>query len=154
MHEHRMLIDGQLSAAQDGKTFQNINPATEEVLGDVTDGSRADAERAVAAARRAFDETDWGWDHEGRKQSLLQLQKALEADREEMRAELIAEAGSPVLLTYGPQLDAPVNEAVKWPAEQISEFPWKRSLGDKDPFGWGMVASREGGKEPMGGVRG
>src|SRR6202048_1928185 len=150
MHEHRMLIDGQLSAAQDGKTFQNINPATEEVLGDVTDGSRADAERAVAAARRAFDATDGGRDHEGRKKSLLQLQQALEAEREEMRAELIAEAGCPVLLTYGPQLDAPVNEAVKWPAEQISEFPWKRSRGEKDPFGWGMLASREVWKEPIG----
>ena len=150
MHEHRMLIDGQLSAAQDGKTFQNINPATEEVLGHVTDGSRADAERAVAAARRAFDQTDWCVDHEGRKQSLLQLQKALEADREDMRAELIAEAGCPVTLTYGPQLDAPVNEAIKWPAEQIDTFPWTRSLGEKDPFGWGMVASREVWKEPMG----
>src|SRR5205814_23811 len=29
-------------------------------------------------------------------------------------------------------------------------FPWTRSLGDKDPFGWGMVASREVWKEPMG----
>jgi aldehyde dehydrogenase (NAD+) len=150
MHEHRMLIDGQLVEAQDGRTFQNINPATEEVLGNVTDGSHADAQRAVAAARRAFDGTDWGRDHEGRKKSLLQLQQALEAEREEMRAELIAEVGCPVLLTYGPQLDAPVNEAVKWPAEQISEFPWKRSLGEKDPFGWGMVASREVWKEPIG----
>ncbi|MCV7149951.1 aldehyde dehydrogenase family protein [Mycobacterium pyrenivorans] len=150
MHEHRMLIDGQLVDAQDGKTFQNINPTTEEVLGDVADGSRSDAERAVAAARRAFDNTDWGRDHEGRKQSLLQLQKALEAEREEFRAELIAEVGCPVLLTHGPQLDAPINEAIKWPAEQIDTFPWTRSLGEKDPFGWGMIAEREVWKEPVG----
>jgi aldehyde dehydrogenase (NAD+) len=150
MPEHRMLIDGQLVEGQEGRSFDNVNPATEEVLGSVADGTHADMERAVAAARRAFDHTDWGRDHEGRKSSLLQLQKAMEAEREEMRAELVSEVGCPVMLTYGPQLDAPLNEAVKWPAEQISEFPWRRQLPPKDAFGWGMVASREVWKEPVG----
>jgi aldehyde dehydrogenase (NAD+) len=145
-----MLIDGQLVDGQNGKSFDNVNPATEEVLGNVADGTHADMERAVAAARRAFDETTWGKDHEGRKKSLLQLQAAMEAEREDMRAELVAEVGCPVMLTYGPQLDAPVNEAVKWPAEQISEFPWRRKLPPKDAFGWGMIADREVWKEPVG----
>jgi aldehyde dehydrogenase (NAD+) len=145
-----MLIDGQLVDGQNGKSFDNVNPATEEVLGNVADGTHADMERAVAAARRAFDETTWGKDHEGRKKSLLQLQAAMETEREDMRAELVAEVGCPVMLTYGPQLDAPVNEAVKWPAEQISEFPWRRKLPPKDAFGWGMIADREVWKEPVG----
>jgi aldehyde dehydrogenase (NAD+) len=145
-----MLIDGQLVDGQNGKSFGNVNPATEEVLGNVADGTHADMERAVAAARWAFDETTWGKDHEGRKKSLLQLQAAMETEREDMRAELVAEVGCPVMLTYGPQLDAPVNEAVKWPAEQISEFPWRRKLPPKDAFGWGMIADREVWKEPVG----
>ena len=57
--ESRMLIDGKLVEASGGKTFDNVNPATEEVLGQVADASAEDMERAIAAARRAFDETDW-----------------------------------------------------------------------------------------------
>ncbi|MEY2570731.1 MAG: aldehyde dehydrogenase, partial [Acidimicrobiaceae bacterium] len=45
MGEQRMLIDGKLVEAEGGKTFDNINPATEEVLGQVADGSRADMQR-------------------------------------------------------------------------------------------------------------
>ena len=48
----RLLIDGELVAAQGGRTFENINPATEEVLGLVPDASVEDTERAIAAARR------------------------------------------------------------------------------------------------------
>ena len=53
-----MLIDGKLVDGEAG-TFTNINPATEEVLGEVADASKADMHRAIDAARRAFDETDW-----------------------------------------------------------------------------------------------
>ncbi|MFI5043013.1 MAG: aldehyde dehydrogenase family protein, partial [Acidimicrobiales bacterium] len=55
--EVRMLIGGELVEAESGKRFDNVNPATEEVLGQVADGSAADMRRAIAAARRAFDET-------------------------------------------------------------------------------------------------
>ena len=54
-HEYRMLIDGKLVESETGRQFDNINPATEEVLGGTADGTRADMERAVAAARTAFD---------------------------------------------------------------------------------------------------
>ena len=56
--EPRMMIDGKLVDGESG-TFNNINPATEEVLGEVADASKADMHRAIDAARRAFDETDW-----------------------------------------------------------------------------------------------
>ena len=65
--ESRMLIDGKLVEAAGGATYDNINPATEEVIGQVADGGAADMERAIAAARRAFDETDWSTDHAFRK---------------------------------------------------------------------------------------
>ncbi len=57
--ESRMLIDGELVDAASGQQFDNINPATEEVLGQVADAGHEDMDRAIAAARRAFDETDW-----------------------------------------------------------------------------------------------
>jgi len=147
--EARFLVDGKLVDSSSGATFDNVNPATEEVLGPVADGTAADMEAAVAAARRAFDTTDWSTDHELRKRCLFQLQAAITEEKEDLRAELVAEVGCPVLVTYGPQLDAPLSEALTWPAEQIDSFPWHRSLGRKDPFGLGD-AEREVWKEPIG----
>ena len=105
--EHRMLIDGKLVEASSGKQFDNINPATEEVLGQVADAGSEDMDAAIAAGRRAFDESGWADDKEMRKRCIRQLHAALEEEKELLRAELVAEVGSPVLLTYGPQLDAP-----------------------------------------------
>ncbi|BBX42057.1 aldehyde dehydrogenase family protein [Mycobacterium simiae] len=149
-HESRMLIDGKLVESETGRQFENINPATEETLGVTADGTRADLERAIAAARHAFDNTTWSRDGEARAASLRQLQAALEAEREELRSELVAEVGCPVLSTYGPQLDVPLREALTWPADMISEFAWKRSLPDKDAFGMGNLTTREVWKEPIG----
>ena len=54
-----LFIDGQWIPAQSGKTFDTINPSNEEVLAQVAEGDVADVERAVEAARRAFDEGPW-----------------------------------------------------------------------------------------------
>ncbi|MDZ7674819.1 MAG: aldehyde dehydrogenase family protein [Acidimicrobiales bacterium] len=148
--EVRMLIDGKLVDAEGGRTFDNVNPATEEVLGPVADGSTADMQRAVDAARRAFDTTSWATDRDFRKTCILQLQAALESEQEELRHELVAEVGTPVLLTYGPQLDAPMRESLRWPAEMIDQFQWERSLGPKDALGYGMDSERQVWKEPIG----
>jgi acyl-CoA reductase-like NAD-dependent aldehyde dehydrogenase len=56
-HEERLLVDGKLVDADDAASFPTINPATEDVLGHAADAGLADAEAAVVAARRAFDET-------------------------------------------------------------------------------------------------
>ncbi len=72
--ESRMMIDGELVGADSGKTFDNINPATEEVAGTVADAGPEEMKRAIAAARRAFDETDWSTNRAFRKRCLEQLQ--------------------------------------------------------------------------------
>jgi aldehyde dehydrogenase (NAD+) len=133
--ETRMLIDGQLVEADSGKTFPNINPATEEVLGYVADASAAEMHRAIDAARRAFDETDWSTNRALRKRCLEQLQEALEAEREEMREQLILETGCPRMLTNGPQLDVPLAHAIRYPVKLIDEFQWEVALPDApDPI--------------------
>ncbi|MEW9670945.1 aldehyde dehydrogenase [Ammoniphilus sp. 3BR4] len=48
------FINGQYMASNTGKTFNNINPATEEVLGKVAEGGKEEIDLAVAAARRAL----------------------------------------------------------------------------------------------------
>ena len=132
--EPRMLIDGKLVEADSGRTFANVNPATEAVLGHVADASASEMQRAIDAARRAFDETDWSTNRDLRKRCLGQLQEALEEEREELREELILEAGCPRLLTNGPQLDTPLEGALRYPIKLIDEFEWETVLPDAPDF--------------------
>ena len=55
----KMLIDGKWVDAASGKTFATPNPATGEVLARVAEGDAEDVDRAVRAARRAFDGGKW-----------------------------------------------------------------------------------------------
>ena len=146
--ETRMLIDGALVESSTGAMFDNVNPATEEVLGQVADGNVDDMRRAIAAARRAFDETDWSTNKELRKHCLLQLQDAIEAEKEDLREELIAEVGAPRAITYAAQLDMPLAEALRWPARMIDEFPFDRDLPEAEMMG--SRSRRAVWKEPMG----
>src|SRR3954469_6261947 len=147
--EHRMLIDGDLVEADSGATFENVNPATEEVLGTVADASKAEMQRAIAAARRAFDETDWSTNHALRKHCLEQLQEALEQEREELREQLILEVGCPRMTTQSAQLDGPLDGALKYPAKLIEEFAWETELADA-PGQTGELDHRRIWKEPVG----
>jgi aldehyde dehydrogenase (NAD+) len=146
--EARMLIDGQLVEAASGKTFDNVNPATERVIGPVADATAEDMQRAIAAARRAFDETAWSTDRDLRKHCLQQLQDALESEREELREELIAEVGTPRFVTHLMQLDVPLNEVIPYQVKMIDEFPWERELPPTEVMG--MPSTRAVWKEPMG----
>ncbi|MBW9204820.1 aldehyde dehydrogenase family protein [Mumia sp. zg.B53] len=49
-----LFIDGAFTEGSDGRTFKTVNPATEEVLAEVTEATEADVDLAVDAARRAF----------------------------------------------------------------------------------------------------
>jgi hypothetical protein len=98
-HDSRLLIDGKLVDPVGGATFSNVNPYTEEVIGQVPDGSGADVAAAIAAARRAFDHTGWAADRALRRRCLEQLSDALEAEKEELRRELAEEVGCPVAIS-------------------------------------------------------
>src|SRR3954468_1870717 len=51
----KMLVNGRWVEAASGKTFETYNPATGEVLATVAEGDREDVDRAVRAARVAFE---------------------------------------------------------------------------------------------------
>lgn len=55
----QLLLDGQRVSAADGQTFRTLNPATGETLAEVALAGAEDVNRAVAAARRAFDDGPW-----------------------------------------------------------------------------------------------
>jgi phenylacetaldehyde dehydrogenase len=57
--DHRMLVDGKFVKAASGKTFPVYNPSTGEVMAHVPEAEAVDVDRAVRAARRAFDEGSW-----------------------------------------------------------------------------------------------
>jgi len=55
----RLYIGGEWQDAASGRTFETVNPATGEVLTTVAEGAEADVDRAVAAAREAFENGKW-----------------------------------------------------------------------------------------------
>jgi acyl-CoA reductase-like NAD-dependent aldehyde dehydrogenase len=56
----QLYIDGTWTDAAEGGILETRNPATGQVIGEYAAGSPADVDRAVAAARKAFDEGPWG----------------------------------------------------------------------------------------------
>lgn len=132
--EPRLYIDGEFKDSSSGAVFDNINPATEEVIGQVADGAPADMNAAIAAARRAFDESGWATDRALRKRCLEQLREGLEKEKESLRQQTVAEAGAPIQLTYGPQGDSVIRD-LAWVAELIDRFEWERALGTHEFFG-------------------
>ncbi len=98
------------------------------------DGTAADMDMAIRAARRAFDETSWSTDLGFRVRCLRQLQEALTKNAEELRTAMVAEIGTPIALTHGPQLDAPI-EGIGWVADLAERYAWVRDLGQAEPFG-------------------
>ncbi|MEU1993386.1 aldehyde dehydrogenase [Nocardia gamkensis] len=129
----RLLIGGKLVEGADG-VFATVNPATEEVLGLAADANAADLDAAVAAARTAFDETDWSRDHAFRAHCLEQLRTALQAHVEDLREITIAEAGAPRMLTAGPQLEGPVAD-LGYAAGLAETYDWETDLGVAEPMG-------------------
>jgi aldehyde dehydrogenase (NAD+) len=144
--EARMYIDGELRDARDGRRFDNISPATGEVLGTTSAAGPEDMAAAIGAARHAFDETGWSSDRALRKRCLVQLQEALEKESEELREEIIAEVGAPLMTTMMAQVDWPLADALRFPTELIDSFVWSRELG----VGKAGDGQRRVVKEPVG----
>jgi aldehyde dehydrogenase (NAD+) len=128
-----LFIDGKISTGSAG-TFPTINPATEEVLGVAADADAGDMDRAIEAARRAFDETEWSRDTELRVRCVRQLQDAMKAHLEELRDLTIAEVGAPRMLTSIAQLEVPVND-LSFAADTAESYEYNQDLGEAKPMG-------------------
>ncbi len=131
--ETRNLIDGRLVEASNGNRFDNINPATEEVLGSTADGTKDDMEAAVAAARRAFDESDWSTNHEFRAKCIRQLYEGMLEEKEHLRSIVVNEAGACVSLTGFMHVDDPIEMMSYW-ADLPTAYEYETELSNI-PFG-------------------
>ncbi len=145
--EWRMYIDGTLVESASGQVFSNIDPFSEEPIGVTADGTAGDFRRAIAAARRAFDTTQWSTDNAFRAHCLMQLHDALERHKEEIRALLVSEVGTPVWLTRDTLLDVPIARLADY-AKLASAYPYEKELPELDFRG--TASRRFQRREPMG----
>ena len=103
----RMLIDGKWVDAASGKTFTTVDPATEEPLADVPAGDKEDVDRAVRAARRAFESGPWRrMTASERGRALWKLADLIEARTEEFAQLETLDNGKP--LTVSRAADIPL----------------------------------------------
>src|SRR5260221_5397128 len=104
----KMLIDGTWVDAASGKTFPVYNPATGEVMAHVAEGDKEDINRAVAAARRAFDSGPWRKMTPSERGRLIsKLADLLEQHREEFAQLESLDNGKP--LTIARVADIPLS---------------------------------------------
>ena len=93
----RLLIDGNWTEALSGKTFQTVDPATEEVLAEVAEADSGDVDLAVAAARTALEDGSWGtMDARDRGRALLRLAALIDEHRQELARLETLDNGKPV----------------------------------------------------------
>src|SRR5258707_11845020 len=103
----RLLIDGKWVEAASGRTFASINPATGEVLATVAEGDAEDIDRAVAAARQAFD-GPWSKIKPFERQlMLLRLADLVERHFEELSMPDPLATGRPNSRTFGQRPRSP-----------------------------------------------
>mgnify|MGYP003382683727 CR=1 FL=1 len=128
--ESRLFIDGELVVAASGRTYPNISPVSEAVIGYAADAGPEDMDRAIAAARRAFDQGDWSTNHSFRLHCIGQLRDALVQAMGEFRQQIAAETGSPLGIcgASGPQCDVPIG-FIDYTLQALPEFSWSRDIG-------------------------
>ena len=98
----QLLIDGQWVNALSGATFDSRNPATGEPLGHLAQGDAADIDRAVVAARRAFEDGPWPrFTPAERQKVILRLADLLENRTEDFARLDTLDMGGPIRRTRG-----------------------------------------------------
>jgi len=139
----RMMIGGRSVESASGTTFATYNPATGEELAQVAEGAQEDMDRAVAAARDAFDNGPWGKMAPADRRNLLKrFALLIEAHADELAVMETLEAGKPIFDTS--PIDLP---------ETVTCLMWHAELADKvydmaTPSGPGVVSTIV--REPIG----
>ena len=142
------MIDGKLVEGEAG-TFTNINPANEDVLGEVADASKSDMQRAINAARRAFDDTDWSTNRQLRKRCLNSCTRRSKANRKSCARNSSARSAPRVPLHTGRSWTRHSRTgSIPGPADR--NFPWETDLGDTVVSVTGVNTTRKVWHEPVG----
>ena len=111
----KLLIGGEWVDAASGRTFPAVNPSTGEVIAELAEGDAADADRAVAAARAAFEGPWRRLKPRDRQDILWALADAVQEHYEELRLLEVLDMGSPI----GPRKSRPSRA---WEASVLRYF--------------------------------
>jgi acyl-CoA reductase-like NAD-dependent aldehyde dehydrogenase len=104
---HRLLIGGERLEAADGRTFDTLDPSTGRPIAAVAYAGTEDVDRAVRAAREAFDDGRWtGIAAAARTRAMLALADALEANADELAEIESLDNGKPLKLAK--RVDVPL----------------------------------------------
>jgi aldehyde dehydrogenase (NAD+) len=145
---YELYVGGNWVASEGDEALDVINPATEEAIGQVPQASIADVDRAVAAARLAFDEGPWArMSPRERSDALLRFCQVVADRRPELVDLIIAEAGSARPIAEMMQFDTGFRYA-EWMAERTASFPFQDPLpvqAGARGLGQGVIV-----KEPLG----
>jgi acyl-CoA reductase-like NAD-dependent aldehyde dehydrogenase len=132
-----LYVDGAWVPSTGTATIDVVNPATEQVVGRIPEGTREDVDRAVRAARNAFD----GWSRtsvEERGKLLTRLSEALAARSGEIAATITAEMGSPAKFAQQVQAALPVAVMGSF-AQLLADYDFEETIGNslvvKEPVG-------------------
>jgi phenylacetaldehyde dehydrogenase len=107
----QMLINGKWVNAASGKTFPTYNPATGEILAHVAEGDKQDIDRAVTAARAAFDKGPWRKLSPSERGRLVwRLAELLEKRAEEFAQLECLDQGKPLFLARVADLPASIDQ--------------------------------------------
>ncbi len=122
----RLYIDGGWQAPGNG-SFAVLNPATEDVVAEAANASLEDVDRALAAARRAFDSGPWRRTNpRDRAKVLWHLVERLERRKEDIRSLLVSTGGA-AWITHPIQLDTPLTLLAQY-AEWAERFSFEEML--------------------------
>lgn len=129
----RLYIDGQLRDAEGGKSFDVVNPWTGEVAGTAADASAADVDQAIAAARRAFDQSNWGDPaNRGQRVELLTKLRALFEENKGRLAELARFEAGAALGAVGMAHVDNANQGWDDYMAVFDQVTWEEDLGNRD----------------------
>jgi aldehyde dehydrogenase (NAD+) len=130
-------INGTWAASSVGSLRDIINPATERTIGQVSFGTAADVDQAVAAARAAFDDFS-RWTKDQRVDLLGRIAEAYKARWDDMAAAITAEMGAPAGFAMKAQAASGLGH-IKAAMAALKEFEFEEKLGQstvlKEPIG-------------------
>ncbi|ROM15182.1 aldehyde dehydrogenase PuuC [Pseudomonas protegens] len=120
--EGRAFIDGQYCAAASGATFECLSPVDGRFLANVASTDQADADRAVAVARQAFNSGVWsGKAPAERKRILTRFAELILEHQEELALLETLDMGKPIGDSMAIDIPATAN-AIRWNAEAIDKL--------------------------------
>ncbi len=93
---YKLFIGGEWVDSSTGESEKDINPATEETIAEIAVGTREDADRAVQAAQKAYDEVWFDTPPKERSAMMLKLADAMDADAEELARLESIDVGKPI----------------------------------------------------------